>query len=178
MSTDTTTPAFENLRDIDRAVLEFVKGGVNSLRAINAQTHDEVDGRQIGHAFTKLERMGLITVETPEGYTESVIDGQRRVHRKSRRATLTEKSLQYFEWADDREQRRKYEEMSWGELTAQVAEIEELARTNQEQIEQNQFRTEQIRKTVVDLEDRFDGLTDKVERMWSWFKRKMGGSNV
>lgn len=68
--------------------------------------------------------------------------------------------------------------MSWSELTEQVAEIEELARTNQEQIEQNQFRTEQIRKKVVDLEDRFDSLTDKVERMWSWFKRKMGGSNV
>ena len=144
MSTDTTGPAFENIRDIDRAVLEFVKGGVNSLRAINEQTHDEVDGRQIGHAFTKLERMGLIEVETPEGYTESVIDGQRRVHRKSRRATLTKKGLQYFKWADDREQRQKFAEMSWAELTEQVQENTELLEAVERR--QDQFRRQMVQE--------------------------------
>lgn len=143
--TDTTPDpetAFECVREKDRAVLEFVKGGINSLRDINDHTHDDVTGREIGYCFTKLEDLGLIDVETPDGTTESRGDGQRRVHQKSRRATLTDRGVQYFMWADDREQRPKYEEATWGELTEQVAE-------NRELIEALDRRFEQFRRQMV-----------------------------
>lgn len=139
---DNPETAFEQVRTKDRAVLEFVKGGVHALRDINDQTHDVLDGREIGYSFTKLEELGLITVETPDGTTESVIDGQRRVHQKSRRASLTEKGRRYFEWADDRAQRQKFEEASWGEVTRQVQE-------NAEMLEAMDTRFDQLRRQMV-----------------------------
>lgn len=142
--------AYRQVDDMGRAILEFVKGGVHSLREINDHSHDELTGRKIGGRFEKYEDLGLLEIDRPDGRTDSIINGERKNHQKSRRARLTAKGLQYFEWADDREQRQKYAEASFAELTERVQENTELLEVMEQRFEQ--FRR-QVSKELGERED-------------------------
>lgn len=90
---------FEQLRPEDHAVLEAIRQGDDTLRAINKRTVDGFDQDNINYAFRKLERFDLIMVQRREGWTTSILEnGEPRTHRKSKKAALTERGMAYFDW--------------------------------------------------------------------------------
>lgn len=115
-----TDEVFERVREKDHAVLQCLSEGQNTTRSIREET--TLSNRDVNHCFDKLEGLGLIETQTPDGRVTEVIDGQKRNFKAPRQAWLTERGVAYFEWAP-REQTR-YREMTHEELVERIRELE------------------------------------------------------
>ncbi|MFC7213051.1 hypothetical protein ACFQO4_03010 [Saliphagus sp. GCM10025334] len=128
------------LRDKDRAVLQKISEGYDDVQKITAET--TLENHEVNYCFTKLEDLGLITIHKPEGYTERVIDGQKRVFKAPKSVDLTEYPELLFQDSDRRTE--KYQEIEYEELVdhvfeleTQMAQLQQSFRDLQEQIREN-----------------------------------------
>jgi len=84
---------FDELRDIDKKVLNCIKEGKDDIHKITSTTG--LPNHKVNYSFKKLENHGLIQVKKPEQPVERVINGQKRVF-KVKTAELTPKSCHIF----------------------------------------------------------------------------------
>lgn len=110
----------DQLRDKDRVVLHCIQEGHDDVQKITAET--TLENHHVTYAFDKLQDLGLIHVEKPEGMVERVIDGQKRVFQAPKRAELTEKGLEALEKTG--EEIEEYEDLSHNEIVEKVHELE------------------------------------------------------
>jgi len=75
--TDEGADEFQELREKDQLVLQSIQTGNDDTHKITSQTVLNKD--EVNHCFTKLEKLGLIEVESQEGMVKRIIDGQKRV---------------------------------------------------------------------------------------------------
>ena len=136
-----TPEDYGTISDKDHTVLYHIRNGKDDTQKITGST--VLDKDQVNHIFDKLEKHGLITTETPDGYVERVVDGQKRVFRAPRQAELTEKGEEYFEWVGRETEIDRYEDMNREELARRVYELE---------------------TALEDLEQRFDVFQHQVKR--------------
>ncbi|WP_123537603.1 type IV secretion system DNA-binding domain-containing protein [Halosimplex salinum] len=80
-------PIEEELRDVDRTVLNCIKNGGDDIQKITSTTG--LPNHKVNYSFKKLESLGLIQVHKPDEPVERVVDGQKRVF-KVKIAELTE----------------------------------------------------------------------------------------
>jgi hypothetical protein len=140
MAQDPPDPAFPKIRDKDAAILQLVADGEHTTRNLRETT--TLSRREIQYAFDKLEDLTMLTVEAPDGYTTEMIDGQQRRFRKPKRAALTDRGIEYLQWADEEDAAARFREADWNELTQQVKENTAL-------IEAIDGRLEQFRQQMV-----------------------------
>lgn len=113
---------FNQVRDKDHIILNWIEKGENDVHRINQST--KLTLGEINYSFRKLEDLGLIQVEHPNGTVERVVDGQKRVFDAPKTATLTQKGRDYLEQAEQKENLEKYEGMSRRELIEKLEEHE------------------------------------------------------
>ncbi|WP_418285920.1 hypothetical protein [Halorubrum sp. DTA46] len=111
----------EDLRDKDQAVLEAIRTGEDDIQKITETT--TLENHEVNYCFTKLEDLGLIHVEKPDGYTTRRINGQKRVFQTPKQAHLTQKGEQYLEHIE-REDVEQYENLSRKELVEKVHRLD------------------------------------------------------
>ncbi|MFP9061730.1 hypothetical protein ACLI4R_14520 [Natrialbaceae archaeon A-chndr2] len=128
------------LREKDLAVLKKIQEGYDDVQKITAET--TLENHEVNYCFTKLENLGLITIHKPEGYTERVVDGQKRVFKAPKRVDLTEDAELVFRDSDRKTE--KCQEMEYEELVdrvlwleTQMARLQQSFRDLQEQIREN-----------------------------------------
>lgn len=139
------TQEFEEVRAKDHDVLICIRNGENDVRALNEAL--SLSHREINYALVeKLEPLGLIEVHASDGWREEVIDGQVRKFRAPKSATLTEKGLQYFAWADRDD-----------ELSRQSIEDDELVEMVQENRELINAMKQQFTAFVQEVREELDG---------------------
>jgi len=109
------------LRDKDRVVLHHIKEGRDDVQKITEAT--TLENHEVNYCFQKLEEIGLIEVEKPDGMVERVVDGQKRVFEAPKKAKMaSEKVEQYL---DGSEEVDRYIMLSRGELSRRVCELEQ-----------------------------------------------------
>jgi len=107
------------LRDKDRVVLHHIQEGRDDIQKITEAT--TLENHEVNYCFTKLEELGLIEVEKPDGMVERVVDGQKRVFKAPKRAEITVKNIDdYLDNSDPDE----HEMLSREELSRKVGELE------------------------------------------------------
>ena len=122
MTADKPTDTFEQVREIDHVVLTCIRNGKDLQQITEATIYSN---REVSYSFTKLEELGLVEVETPDGMVERVVDGERQVFQAPKRAYLTRQGTQYFEWADREDTIDAYRAMDHDALAQRVYELEE-----------------------------------------------------
>lgn len=138
-----TREVFEKVRDIDHLVLQHIHNGRDDVHQISQAT--PYNSKKIGYSFNKLEKLSLLQVEHPDGMTERIVDGQKRVFRKPRQGTLTELGKQYLAQAKPVNLER-YEEMTNAELIGRVLTLEEQVASFQDQVNELEETLEIFRK--------------------------------
>lgn len=118
---DLTSSEHDRLRFKDKKLLHYINDGLTGLRELNKKT--EFSSREIGYMFNKISDSGYINSETPDGYVEDYVDGQKLKFRAPRQAEITEKGESALELVDIPE--TKYEDMTRGELFNYLQELEE-----------------------------------------------------
>ncbi|MDZ7688645.1 MAG: hypothetical protein U5J64_07985 [Halobacteriales archaeon] len=83
------------LRDKDRAVLQHIQNGRDDIQKITEAT--TLENHEVNYCFEKLENLGLIEVEKPDGMVERVVDGQKRVFEAPKKAELADKNRQILD---------------------------------------------------------------------------------
>lgn len=116
-----TGPEFESLRDKERVVLHHVKEGHDDVQKITSET--TLENHHVTYAFEKLEELGLIQVEKPDGMVERVINGQKRVFQHPKQATLTDKGTRRLK-ADEPIDTDRFDDLSHQELVEKVHKLE------------------------------------------------------
>lgn len=108
------------LRDKDKAVLNHIKEGRDDIQKITEAT--TLENHEVNYCFQKLEKLGLIEVEKPDGMVERVVDGQKRVFEAPKRAELTEQGVEY----NERDKKiTSYNKMSQSEIVEKVRVLED-----------------------------------------------------
>ncbi|WP_207587088.1 hypothetical protein [Halomontanus rarus] len=131
--------ASTKLRPEDRAVLEAVADGANDVHALTQQL--SLSHRKINYAVEKLERYELLAVERPDGWTEKVVDGQRRKFRTPKRVRLTQRGKTVVDTIEDESER--FQDLDHTELVKRV-------RKNEQQIEQLKAGFANFRRQVLE----------------------------
>jgi len=111
----------DQLRDKDQIVLQAIQSGEDDVQKITETTILENHG--VNYCFTKLQDLGLIEVEKPDGYTTRTINGQKRVFQTPKQAQLTEKGQQYLNQSTHQDL-EGYENLSHRELVEKVHKLE------------------------------------------------------
>ncbi|WP_138004412.1 winged helix DNA-binding protein [Halalkalirubrum salinum] len=120
------------LRDIDQAVLHAIQEGHNDTQKITQET--TLENHHVRYSLKKLETQGLIHLEKPDGMTERIINGQKRVFQTPLQAQTTEKGLQTLS-KEDREDLEAYQNMTHKELIQKVHQLEAEIETLQASVE-------------------------------------------
>lgn len=115
----TNEPA-DQLREKDRAVITCIQDGHTDTRQIRKVT--TLPNRDVNYSLDKLEDLGLVVTETPDGRVTRVVDGQKRNFKAPRKAELTETGLKTLQGMDV--VRTKYRDLSHRELVERVQELE------------------------------------------------------
>ena len=110
------------LRDKDRAVLQAIEKGHNDTQKITQ--HTTLENHHVRYSLKKLEKQGLIHLEKPDGMTERIVNGQKRVFQTPLQAQATEKGLEKIEQLNQ-EDLEAHQDMSHRELVKKQREIEE-----------------------------------------------------
>lgn len=110
----------EKVREIDDAVLSCIAEGRDDIQLITSTT--ALKRSKVDWSFRKLEKLGLVTVDTPDGMVDRVVDGTRQVFQAPKRAELTELGEEYVDTQDI--DLNGFEDLSRGELVLQVYELE------------------------------------------------------
>lgn len=132
-----TDHRIDQLREKDHTVLHCIQEGHDDTRKIREQT--TLSNRDVNYSLDKLEDIGLIETDTPDGRVTKVVDGQKRNFKAPRQARLTDTGSQYLTTID-REQ-TQYQEMSHEDLVERVRGLEQQ---------------------VADLENAFDAFRQQV----------------
>lgn len=118
---------FEEVNDKGHTVLACILRGDSDVRSINRAT--TLSRHQINYYFEKLERLDLIFVMRPDGYTTERENGQVRRFRKPKQAALTAAGMTYFEWKSREIPVEQYEDMDRDELVQKVRDLEDRVET-------------------------------------------------
>lgn len=111
---------FENVREKDDVVLQKVAEGKNDIQLVTSST--SLKRSEVDWCFRKLDDLGLVKVETPEGMVDRVVDGTRQVFQAPKTADLTDLGEEYLDSRDlDLD---GYEDMSKKELIRRVQKLE------------------------------------------------------
>jgi predicted transcriptional regulator len=110
------------LRDKDRIILKAVSNGHDDVQKITAET--TLQNHHVTYAFQKLEQHNLLKISKPDGYTERIIDGQKRVFQHPKQAELTDKGRQHLN-QESREDLDHYENLSKKELVEKAHSLEQ-----------------------------------------------------
>jgi predicted transcriptional regulator len=116
-----TDAEFDAIRDKDHVVLTQIQAGDRDVQQLTAAT--TLTNSEVNYCFRKLEDLGLIEVEKPDGMVDRVVDGTRQVFEAPKQATLTEKATQYLEWSN-RSKGESYDRLTHDELVQRVHELE------------------------------------------------------
>lgn len=117
-----TEEEFEEVREKDHVVLEYIEEGFDDVQKITEET--TLENHHVSYSFEKLEELGLVTVSKPDRMVERVIDGQKRVFQHPKQAEVTDEGLRYLEESGS-EDVTEYEDLSHGELVERVRTLEE-----------------------------------------------------
>jgi len=109
------------LRDKDQAVLQAISDGYDDTQKIKSET--TLENHEIRYSLDKLEDMGLVDLEQPDGMVERVVDGQKRVFQAPTEAELTKKGDSRVTKIENEEFSR-YEDLSHSELVEKVHQLE------------------------------------------------------
>lgn len=110
----------DQLREKDRTVLTSIHEGHTDTRQVREAT--TLSNRDVNYALDKLENVGLIETETPDGRVTQVVDGQKRNFKAPRKAVITESGVGCLQALHV--ERSKFEDMSHRELVECVRELE------------------------------------------------------
>jgi predicted transcriptional regulator len=109
------------LRDKDRVVLHHIQEGRDDVQKITEAT--TLENHEVNYCFQKLEELGLIEVEKPDGMVERVVDGQKRVFKAPKKAKMaSEKVEQHLDESDEVD---RCIILSREELSHRVCELEQ-----------------------------------------------------
>lgn len=109
------------LRDKDRVVLHHIQEGRDDVQKITEAT--TLENHEVNYCFQKLEKLGLIEVEKPDGRVERVVDGQKRVFEAPKKAEITVENID--EYLDNSGPLDECEILSKEELSRKVGELEQ-----------------------------------------------------
>lgn len=128
----------EELREKDRVVLECIGEGRDDTQKITEAT--TLETHEARYSLEKLQGLGLIDVEKPDGMVERVVDGQKRVFRHPSRAELTDRGQGCVASAgeapgDYRDLSRKELVERMHRLEARIEELEEQFEIFREQVQ-------------------------------------------
>lgn len=118
-----TDDALAELREKDRAVLACIADGKDDVQQITATT--TLENHEVNYCFTKLADLGLLEVDMPEGYVERYVDGQRRVFRAPKNASLTDHGVEYLNRCEATVEDSAYRDLDRIELVEAVHELEQ-----------------------------------------------------
>jgi len=117
-----TEEEFEQLRDKDNVVLQYIEEGHDDVQKITSET--TLENYHVSYCFEKMEDLGLIEVSKPDKMVERIVDRQKRVFQHPKQAELTEKGLRYLEETES-EDTTEYEDLSHNELVERMKTVEE-----------------------------------------------------
>jgi len=140
---------FEKVRRKDHAVLACIRRGDTDVHSINQTT--TLSRREINYSFEKLDDLGLITVERPDGWTERVVDGQKRKFRTPKQASLTQDGVTYFDWTDTDGDLGRYDSVEFEDVVTRVQDLEEEVERLRQAF--TQFRKQVLRELRDDSPD-------------------------
>jgi predicted transcriptional regulator len=129
------------LRDQDRAVLQQIQEGNDDVQKITSNT--TLENHQVNYCFEKLEQLGLINVHRSDGYTERIINGQKRVFQNPKQAQLTSQAETLLEEEDIEPD--QYRDLSREELVDKTRSLEQRVDTLETRLER---LTEQFRNRI------------------------------
>jgi prefoldin subunit 5 len=112
---------FQKVRGKDEAVLHCIESGDNDIQLITSNT--TLSNSEVNYCYRKLEKIGLIQVEKPDGMVERVVDGTKQVFEAPKRASLTPLGEDYLENYSDGSA-EKYSNESREELAEKAADLE------------------------------------------------------
>lgn len=135
-----TDDCFDQIREKDHVVLQCIRDGYDTTRAIRDET--TLSNRDVNYAFDKLEDLGLIETVTPDHRVTAVVDGQKRNFKAPREAALTSRGQDYFAWTD--RDRTKYRTMTHDDLVERVRALEQRIEEIQDTFEA--FRQQVLKK--------------------------------
>jgi ribosomal protein L29 len=110
----------EELDSASQAVLQLISEDHDDIQKITSET--TLTNSQVNYRFQKLEKLDLITVEKPDGWTTRTINGQTRKFKTPKQASLTElgeQRIQEEEIGPD-----EYRDLTHEELVEKVCELE------------------------------------------------------
>jgi len=137
-----TSIGCEQLRNKDRTVLLHIKEGADDIQKITSAT--TLENHEVNYCFQKLEYLGLIEVEKPDGMVERMIDGQKRVFEAPKQADVTGTGEKYLR-ARDEDTLDRYDDLSHEELVEMVHDHE---RRIAELVDAIQVLKEQFQRTL------------------------------
>lgn len=128
------------LREKDQAVLQAVSSGHDDTQKIKSET--TLESHEIRYSLNKLEDLGLVESEQPDGMVERVVDGQKRVFQAPTEAELTEEG-EHLSTELDSEDANRYEDLTHSELVQKVYHLESQLETLHRQFETFQKQVQQ-----------------------------------
>jgi len=128
------------LRDKDQAVLQALSDGHDDTQKIKSET--TLENHEIRYSLDKLEGLGLVELEQPNGMVERVVKGQKRVFQAPTQAELTEKGS-YRESEINSEDTNRYENLTHSELVEKVYQLESQLETLNRKFETFQRQVQQ-----------------------------------
>jgi hypothetical protein len=140
------TDSFDQVREKDHTVLQHITDGDDDIQLITDTT--TLSNAEVNYCFQKLQSLGLITVEKPDGMVERVINGTLQKFEAPKQAELTDSGERYLEMNSGEEVRR-YEDLDRQELS----------------------------RTVQELEMRLDSLEDEITGFKKFVRRKLDQRN-
>lgn len=117
-----TADEHPELREKDRTVLTCIADGKDDVQQITAAT--TLENHEVNYCFTKLADLGLLEVDKPGGYVERYVDGQKRVFRAPKEATLTEAGREHMTRLEDTVESSAYRDLDRAELVETVHALE------------------------------------------------------
>ena len=129
------------LRGKDQAVLQAVQEGHDDAQRIKSET--TLENHEIRYSLDKLEDLGLVELEQPDGMVERVVDGQKRVFQAPTQAELTRDGGNRVRELDS-EDSDHYEDMSHNELVEKVHQLESQLGTLHQKFETFQRQVQQL----------------------------------
>jgi len=120
------------LRDKDLAVLRAISDGHDDTQKVKSET--TLENHEIRYSLDKLENLGLVELEQPDGMVERVVNGQKRVFQAPTRAKLTEYGENQVAELDT-EATDRYEDMTHNELVKKLYDLESQIETLHKQFE-------------------------------------------
>lgn len=132
---------FQQVDQEAHTVLLCIEQGDNNIHQITSVT--TLPNHKVNYRFKRLEELGLITVENPGGWTDSITNGQRRVFQTPKQAHLTDKGQEYLDWATNNSERKEFRKIGEHELLERLYELEH-------RVEQIEIGLDTFRKQVSD----------------------------